>query len=93
VVDHLNGDPRDNSEENLVPSCHTCNMKRRHDRIRDDEVFYTYPNGHRTRGVMCTCERCGKQFVAVAVLARTPGKARFCSQPCMWARSEPRSRS
>ena len=91
VVDHLNGDPRDNSEGNLVPSCHTCNVRRRHDHIRDDEVFYTFPTGKRVRGVIRICEHCEATFVAVAAQARTPGKARFCSRSC--ARSKPRSRS
>ena len=28
VTDHLDGDPRNNTPENLVPACRTCNMRR-----------------------------------------------------------------
>jgi hypothetical protein len=83
IVDHVDGDKRNNAISNLVPSCHRCNIWRNppQEPIRDDELFCVAPNGARYRAVQKNCEYCGEPFLAKARLSN-PKKGRFCSRSC-----------
>jgi len=87
LPDHLDGNPRNNAPENLVPSCNHCNVWRSSPRkVRDDELFVLHSYGWRVRAMRRICETCGAEFLARANLP--PGSGRFCSVPC--ARCAPR---
>ncbi|MBP6564156.1 MAG: hypothetical protein KA200_00935 [Burkholderiales bacterium] len=83
VADHLDNDSRNNSPDNLVPSCHGCNVMRSlPDRpLRDGELFITYGNGDRVRAEERRCEFCGAPFLTRKTASR-PGWGRFCSRSC-----------
>jgi hypothetical protein len=95
IVDHLNHDATDDSPENLVPSCDSCNKRRTRKGefrpiIKDDELFVIAKNGNRTRAVERICQRksCGKSFlIAAAQIASKPNTGRFCSLDCMYNRN------
>lgn len=91
ITDHLDGDKRDNSPDNLVPSCHRCNVWRNPPQvpIEEGELFIVKANGERCRAVKRLCERCSAEFL----VRKTPSRlrdARFCSMSCA-ARSRGRS--
>lgn len=80
VVDHVDGQTRNNGPDNLVPSCQPCNASRTQHRVRDDEVFVTVRNGARIRGEERICVTCETAFVAIP--DRRPNRGRFCSMSC-----------
>lgn len=83
IVDHLDGQRQNNCPDNLVPSCHRCNVWRNHSQaIRDDEVWTTMTGQPgRKRAVLRVCEACGKEFRHLAADKR-PSRGRFCSMSC-----------
>jgi len=87
VVDHLDRNPRNDSPENLVPSCQRCNVLNSSRTVRDHESFRVVKHGTRLRGEARSCEQCGSPFVAYP--DKRPGRGRFCSRSC--ARKGPRS--
>jgi hypothetical protein len=81
VVDHLDGDRKNNAPENLAPSCHGCNCNRsRKDLIADGDVYVTFGNGRRQRARLGSCLTCGVE-TRTAVSARAEC-GRFCSHSC-----------
>src|SRR5690606_17672413 len=83
VVDHLDNDGRNNALENLVPSCHSCNLKRRHDARFADELFVVI-DGKRHRALERVCVVCGETFLKRAAIVRNnPTKGQYCSQDCL----------
>lgn len=67
VVDHVNFIKTDNRPENLVPSCHPCNVSR----------------GSKREFVKKNCECCGKEISVRPSLIRFNSKwGRFCSRSC-----------
>lgn len=90
LVDHLDHDPTNDDESNLVPSCNPCNAHRRHDgtsaTITPEDVT-VMKGGNLTRAVEKPCEQCGAPFLAALSQVKM-GKGRFCSRSC--ARRKPR---
>lgn len=82
VVDHLDGDHRNNEPANLVPSCHTCNITRseKSTAIKPDELF-VIKSGRKNRAVKRMCQKCGTEFLHKAS-ERRADRGRFCSQFC-----------
>lgn len=88
IADHLNGDFRNDSLENLVPSCGVCNATRTQ-RIKPEEAFAVRANGTRVRAVERVCATCGKVFlIAPSLLNRRANAGLYCSRSC--ARRAPR---
>lgn len=88
VVDHVDGNRRNNKLANLVPSCHGCNVNRsRTDLIADEDLHIPRRGGGRYRAVEKNCERCGRGFLT-QVYEKRPNRGRFCSRSC--ARSRPK---
>ena len=81
VADHVNDDELDDSPDNLVPSCQSCNGTRWH-QVSDDELFITRANGTRLRAVRRKCEKCKGQFLA-SPSQIAAGRGRFCSRSCL----------
>lgn len=79
VVDHLDGDKRNNSPENLVPSCNRCNCHVRvvGKMIGTDELF-VMDSGSRKRAVELTCP-CGVKYLRAKNQAH---RSKYCSQAC-----------
>lgn len=64
VADHLDGDPRNNCSNNLVPSCIACNAQRaRFGRVENWETFIQLKSGSRQRAVWDSCPICEKKFL------------------------------
>lgn len=83
IVDHLDGNHRNNDINNLVPSCHGCNINRgRGDQlIKDGEIFVVQANGRRARAVELICHHCGSTYHRTIAQAKTVN-SRFCSSSC-----------
>lgn len=82
VVDHLDDDGRHNAPENLVPSCHGCNVMRAlPDRPVKDAELFVIRNGYRRRAVGRTCGQCGRSFL-IPIDQLRPGKGEWCSRRC-----------
>lgn len=81
VVDHLDGDKRNNDPVNLVPSCQPCNVAVGFspNRVRDDEVFKAH-GGARLRGVEKACPACYQTFVTSPLYDNI-----YCSVVCAGA--------
>ncbi len=82
VVDHLDGDTKNNDDANLAPACDRCNKGRTppsHTIDTDTELFVTLKNGTRLRADSHRCEWCGNDFLAEK-RRRNP---RFCSKQCL----------
>lgn len=91
IVDHLNWDATDDTQNNLIPSCNTCNAHRREKgglgKIKSEELT-VLRNGKPTRAVKTICHFCHSDFlVPPAVLAK--GKGKYCSRDCMYQRNKP----
>lgn len=83
VVDHVDGNPRNNEPSNLVPSCHGCNVWRVHpDAITDDKqpVIVFQGANHRSRRVS-NCLTCGAPTYVLVAETRA-NRGRFCSLEC-----------
>jgi endogenous inhibitor of DNA gyrase (YacG/DUF329 family) len=69
IATHVNNDALDNSPNNLVPSCQSCNIwrKRRNgrkwDRVEDHEQFVLGWQGQRLRMVELVCSVCQRHFL------------------------------
>jgi len=87
-VDHLNKDTHDNCPGNLVPSCLSCNQKRRHDAIQKGEKIIIKPTGSKVRAFPKICHYCGKTFYVPRHLLNDPRKGKYCSQDCMYQRTQ-----
>lgn len=80
VADHKDRNSHNNADENLVPSCQSCNNRNRATGVKADEVFIVRPDGSRLRGERRTCTECGSEFVRRP--DPRPGKGLTCSRPC-----------
>ena len=84
IADHLDWNPDNNSAENLVPSCTSCNAHRTWNGSRsligEDEITMMW-GGRRTRAVQRECEICGAEFLTIPAEVKK-GKGRFCSRSC-----------
>ncbi len=90
VVDHLDFDRANDSPENLVPSCNSCNAHRTRngDRrsIKDGELTIMQSGGTRTRAVERQCQSCGKSFlVALSQVKYRASSGTYCSRGCMYS--------
>lgn len=91
TVDHVDNNSRNNSPDNLVPSCHGCNAQRNHPNAPKPGDRWAKNGRQRARGIEKTCEKCGTVFlIAPSMLrhkdpAKRPG--RYCSRVCMYARN------
>lgn len=79
LVDHLDWDDQNNSPENLVPSCNSCNARRaapgRRGSIQSDEPSLPAGGGYRTRAIEVHCAWCGAPFLTLPSRPR-----KFCSR-------------
>lgn len=88
IVDHIDDDGQNNALDNLVVSCHRCNIQRDNPAIiGDGEVVTVRSDGARRRGQLRICEICGTAFNH-PLSERRPNRGRFCSMRC--ARMAPR---
>jgi len=88
VADHLDSNQLNDSPENIVASCGSCNGTRTQS-IKDGELFVTRYNGARARAIERTCAACQAPFLVIISQSRNPAKGRYCSRSC--ARKAPRS--
>lgn len=79
IADHLSGDKGDNRPENLVPSCHGCNIHRDR-RVSPEELHVTNSKGKKDRAEVRNCAECSVKFT-------TPlwSKRKYCSTGCSTA--------
>lgn len=84
IADHLDGNPTNNSPENLVPSCNNCNSKRTVG-IQAGEVFFLDSQGRRNRGVYRACKHCQKEFIAPIAESQKMRNQSYCSKTCFFA--------
>lgn len=77
VTDHIDRDTSNNSFENLVPACHSCNMKNTDRSICNNEPHYFDKQGKRHRAYTRPCGKCEKIFTTSANFM-----GRFCSRNC-----------
>jgi hypothetical protein len=93
-TDHLDDDRHNNAPENLVPSCHRCNIIRTHNRRFTEKLHVISSSaGTRRTAVERVCQRpgCGKKFLKEkALIDRDPEKfGKYCSRECAWNRNKP----
>lgn len=85
VTDHLNGNPFDDSLENLVPACQKCNANRgRLNFVRDDELYILSESrgeSYRARAVEKECNFCGVKFLR-KIASDKLSTSSFCSRSC-----------
>lgn len=86
VADHVNSDGLDDSPENIVGACGTCNMLRSR-RVQDDELFIER-GGTRHRAVERVCGTCDAPFLIEVTNAKA-GEGKYCSILCMQRRPRP----
>lgn len=87
IVDHIDGNWRNNDLANLAASCQRCNASRAMS-LSPTEVQVVQASGRRTRAIERTCQTCGKDFLTPpARLKRRPNSGRFCSRECLWKRN------
>lgn len=68
VADHLDSNELDDSPDNLVASCGSCNGERG-TKVLNDEEYITRANGTRLRiGEVRQCRTCGTDFVTDVTL-------------------------
>ncbi len=78
LADHIDGDKRNNSPENLVPSCNPCNVRRVFD-FPADAKFIQLPNGDRMLAVERKCSFCSADILCRK--DRADG-LRYCNKAC-----------
>jgi hypothetical protein len=81
VVDHVDGDTKNNEPENLVASCVGCNSTRWH-WVGDTEDYVVRKNGTRLRVERRICAWCGETFTTAPYTAQA-----FCSINCGTSKS------
>jgi hypothetical protein len=85
VVDHLDGNPKNNALENLAPACHPCNTRRGYDtRMASGPVLVTEA-GYRKTAVECICTVCSKPFLVAKTNLENKGATNtgeYCSMQC-----------
>ena len=79
IADHLDSNPLNDDDDNLVPSCGRCNGTRGA-RVSDDEPYVVRTNGTRLRGIRRECLTCSAPFVAMP--SPNPKKGLYCSRSC-----------
>ena len=79
IAEHKDRDPRNNSPENLVPSCQRCNILNCDRIIRPDELT-VMKSGRKRRAVERECQNCGTTFRWVNRNAANRGK--YCTMAC-----------
>lgn len=80
IADHLDGDPLNDSPDNVVVSCGGCNGTR--GRVIQAGELFVANGAARTRAVERVCARCHRPFLVGVAQARTPGKGLYCSRSC-----------
>ena len=85
IADHLNWDTTNDSADNLVPSCNTCNSHRRKAGVTGRKIQpgedTVIQGGNRTRAVKRQCLWCNKEFL-VAPSTLNHGGGLYCSRSC-----------
>ena len=84
VADHLDKNPENNSPDNLVPSCQSCNVKRgMANLIQPGEPTVRSRTVHDrvTRAEERICPICGKTFLHM-IAKRNPRLGQTCSYSC-----------
>lgn len=77
VADHIDGDILNNSPDNLVAACYSCNTFRSRSRVRLPFDISVIIGGIRKRAVKFTCQACGSEDIGPVV-----GVNKFCSVAC-----------
>jgi endogenous inhibitor of DNA gyrase (YacG/DUF329 family) len=82
VSDHVDGNPRNAEDYNLVPSCSECNTSRMKGlMLGRDEFYIPYRQGkHRAKSI--SCPRCGTAFVSRTNSIGMP-YTKYCSKKCV----------
>jgi hypothetical protein len=86
VADHVDGNWRNDSPDNVVPACQGCNGTR-FKLVGEDEPYILRKNGTRLRAIRRNCERCNSAFLTQPSDAKRHNRGRFCSMSC--ARRKP----
>lgn len=84
VVDHLDGDKRNNSPQNLVPSCNRCNCHVRAGKMIQPDELFVMDSGSRKRAVELECP-CGKKYLKAKSQAK---RSKYCSTDCRYRNSK-----
>lgn len=89
-VDHLDRDKKNNDPDNLVPTCHRCNVWNTDRHISDDEDFIVRSDRSRLRAIRSRCLRCSKEFLAQAKTYKAKPR-QYCSRACRYGHTTPNS--
>lgn len=81
ISDHVDGDTKNNSPENIVPSCHPCNIRRGHDRRLSSEEAVLETSRGRNAAQERVCLTCKSPFFALKTKVGR-GEGNYCSKAC-----------
>jgi hypothetical protein len=85
VVDHLDGNPRNNTLTNLAPACHPCNTRRGYDVKMADVPVLVTQRGYRKTAVERVCIQCSEPFLVAKTSLECKGATNtgeYCSRQC-----------
>jgi hypothetical protein len=89
ISEHVDRDPANNDQDNLVPSCQRCNILNSRRRVLPDEPHRISTRGTRRRCVVRSCRHCSEEFLAYR--SKDPTRGVYCSRSCI-AKDKPRRR-
>lgn len=92
TTDHIDNDGQNNDPSNLVPSCHTCNVRRGRDARFEGKLFVIHPKtGSRELATECICLGCQQPFLIATKIIKAEAKrgrpaGLYCTRDCRWGK-------